>query len=270
MIDPKPLFDDDDRMPAVFRPATPSSVMPTLLDLTLTPAARPPAVAPMIPQTIGEDPLVSLALARGQTLFPAVIRSQAHIIRNLLSDLIPLDFARLSDFGRDTLDRSGRLVITIGALNERFRGIGLETVISDIVEHAKAQGSHKAGWRTMLSGLAPFNFAQARVQLDALRQRAESLMQEVAVCAEDIGRLHDVLMAEVATVAILNDLADHGSMGDLLSRRSSLLGNASQELTIAARQAETLLQLTEQWIMRVDETRDATLPALGFSAKPLD
>jgi len=267
MIDPIPLFDDEDAKPTAPKPV---SVVPTVLDFTLTPESRPPSAAAYVPQAMGEDPLVPIALARGQTLFPVIMRRQGHIIRNLLGDLIPLDFARLSVVGRDTLDRSARLTIALGTLNGRFHTLGLESLINGIVEHAKAQAalSHKIGWRSVLASARPFDLEQARAQLDAARRTLERLMREVVACAEDVSRLDDILTAEVAAFAILNDLADHGPMGDLLSRRSSLLNSARQEMTIAANQADTLRRLAEQWIMRVDETRDVTLPAIGVSAKP--
>ncbi|MCB8882284.1 hypothetical protein ACELLULO517_18700 [Acidisoma cellulosilytica] len=241
--------------------------MPTLLDLDAIPD-RPRTADAYSVHAIDEDPLVSVALARGVRLFPALMLSQAHLVRNLLGDLIPLDFARLSGFGRDTLDRSARLTIAIAALNERFHALDLEPLIGGIINHAKAHaaGNRKAGLRALLAGVMPFDPRQARTSLDAARSLAEGLLQEVATCAKDIHRLDRIMRTEAAALAILNDLADHGSMGDLLNRRSGLIDAANQEITIAGQQAETLRLLAEQWIMRIDETRDATLPALGFAA----
>jgi hypothetical protein len=263
MVDPTPLFDDDDGA----KPARRAPVMPTLLDLDNAPE-RPKPAATRFVQAIGEDPQVAVALARGEKLFPALLKSHGHLIRNRLGDLLPLDFARLSGFGRDTLDRSSRLTMAVAALNARFHALDPEALVTGIVAQAKvhAMGAKRTGFRAMLTGLVPFDAGEARARLEALRGLTEALLRDVSACVEDIGRLDLVIRTEVAALAILNDLADHGTMGDLLNRCVALIDAAAQELTIAARQGETLRRLAEQWIMRIDETRDATLPALGFTA----
>jgi hypothetical protein len=296
MVDPKPLFDDEETVaPAPAR----VTVRPLDLDLDPAPSSQPPAAvspldlpedAPVAPPPVavaplvlpeektpalvaapvviglGEHPYVAQAMKRGAALFPALMTESGFLVRNCLGQLIPLDFTRLSHFAGDTLARSAGLVGQVADLNRRFHEIDAQALVTGIVSHAR---DHAAGSGHsvigMLKTLKPFDDRAARTQLLAIRTALEHVLAVIEGAGQDVTRTERTLGVEAATLAILNDMGDHGTMGDLLARRAAMVQTALQETGIALTQIGTLIQLTQQWILRSDEVANVTLPALGFS-----
>jgi hypothetical protein len=297
MVDPKPLFDDDDQpeatrsapivapldlpddpvpprqdrhRPPVVVPLELPDDLPALRTPTFGPAGLDlPPDAPVVRPAIAvrEHPFVAGAMARGEALFPEVMRERGFQVRNLLSELIPVDFPRLADFADDTLHRAAALVDEVAALDQRFHQIDAETLITGIVERARTHAAHaKRSLVERLSGLVPFDERAARRQVEAIRWAVAAELVRIADAGDNQVRLSTTLTVEAAVLGILNDMGDRGAMGDLLSRRGSLLNAARQELDIMGRQIESLRLLAQQWMMRCDEVHTIILPALGFSA----
>jgi hypothetical protein len=300
MVDPKPLFDEeeppdapqagpvvmpldlpDDPMPDDPMPHDPLALPddlpaplgqpvrhPAVVALDLPPDApqqKAPSVRPAI--AAREHPFVASAMARGETLFPDLMRDQAFQVRNLLGELIPLDVPKLTDFAADTLQRVAALVDAVAALDQRFHEIDAETLINGIVERARSHAAHaKRSLVERISGLVPFDERAARHQVEAIRRAIAVELVRIADALDTQARLNTTLTLQAAVLAILNDMGDHGAMGDWLSRRGSLLDASRQELDIMGRQIEALRLLARQWMMRCDEVHTIILPALGFSA----
>ncbi len=239
------------------------------LDLTSDPlTSKPqrlaaPIVAPAI--AVHEHPYIASAMARGESLFPDLMRERGFQIRNLLDELIPVDFTKLANFADDTLRRVATLVSEVAELDQRFHQIDAERLITGIIERAKSHAANaKKSVIERLSSLVPFDEHAARLQIEAIRKAIEVELAGITDARDSGARLNMTLTTQAVALAILNDMSDRGTMGDVLARRCSLVNAAKQELEIAARQVEALQFLAQQWMMRCDEVRTVILPALGL------
>jgi hypothetical protein len=285
MPDPQPLFgDDDDARPGAagivvapldlaedepaMRAETGTGIRIEALDLSTDPphvAARTSPAVVALAIAGAEHPLVAYAMLRGAELFPDLMNECEFLVRNRLGELIPLDFARLSGFGADTLTKAAGLVSTVAALDERFQRIDAKRILETLLARAKAHTGQATSILGRLSPHLSFDAGGARIQIGAVR---DALMGELGVIdetADAVRRISETLRVEAAALAILKDMGDHGSMGDMLARRSSLIQLSLQESELALKQIGNIRSLAEQWIMRSDEFREVTLPALGFS-----
>jgi hypothetical protein len=229
------------------------------------------AVAKILPATVAfaittaEHPLVAKAMSRGEILFPDLMNESGFLVRNRLGELLPLDFARLSIFGADTVMKAGDLVSAVTALDERFNRIDAERILAVVLSRAKAHAGLATSLLGRLTAHVSFDIGAARIQIGSVR---DALMSELGVIDETADaacRVNGTLRTEVAALTILEDMGDHGPMGEILARRSSLIQVSLRETALALKQIGNIRSLAEQWIMRSDELRDVTLPALGFS-----
>ena len=300
MIDPKPLFDGedkprpagaldfhDDASPRVAA-AAPGSVSGsasvidvlakaplatgievaplTLTDVPARPALQPAGIA-VRPVGLYEDPGLAQAIARGTEKFPAVMRESGFLVRNSLNQLLPLDFDKLSVFGGATLQRVASLIGELTELNARLHEIDAERIIAHVVDAARAHAARRRQTSILglLGELVPFDATAAEIQVTAVHQALLRRLEQVASISDAMLRLRATLVVEVTTLAILDDMSDHGAMGDQLARRSLLFTTSLQEVATACSQIESLKKQLQDWTMRCDEVRTITLPALGYT-----
>ncbi len=264
MIDPRPLFEDDDFGTPQARPG----VVVGRLDLGDEP---PPAPAPSrVVSAIGDGDHAGLAqaMARGAARFPAIMQNAGFLVRNNLNQLLPLDFDKLANFGAGTLERAAAAMGEVATLNGRLAEIDAESILLRVVEAARAHGARKrqASLLGLLANFAPFDAHAAARQVAGLHHALLLRVDQVSAAADALERLQGTLSVEVTTLAILEDMSDHGAMGDMLSRRAALFQASLQEVAMALAQLESLRRQVQEWTMRCDEVLAVTLPALGYTA----
>jgi hypothetical protein len=298
MVDPKPLFDDDET-PAepVSAPDAPRTVQVVALDLSGTddtPApVRPaldlsssrPAVSasrvvtpldlgadepapvaiapePAIALAAGESPAVAQAMRQGAQKFPDVMREYGYLVRNDLSSLLPVGFQTLSDYGSDTLTRAADLIAQVARLGEDLHELDAENLLRTIVEHANSEHGHKS----LLDRLSMHGFdpQAAASQLLAIAQTIRGRLARADELADLLSRVHTTLIAQTTAVDLVSDMAELSQLGDAVTRKAKALSTSRQQVDLALRQVDTLRRQAEEWVMRADEIRTLTLPAMGF------
>ncbi len=280
MIDPKPLFDEESEANPVGAldlsdPAPPpvAGTAPGIvvgpLDLGNAPVAHAIRPAGIAVKAVGVDEFAGLAQAiqRGVVKFPAVMRESGFLVRNSLNQLLPLDFDRLTAFGGATLERAASLIGAVADLNARLHEVDAERLISNVVEAARAHAAHRRQTSILglLGELVPFDARAAERQIAGVHHALLLRLDQLAAVSEAMQRLQATLVVEVTTLAILDDMSDHGTMGEQLARRSMLFTTSLQEVATASSQIESLKKQIQSWTMRCDEVRTITLPELGYT-----
>ena len=268
MITPKPLFDDESEA-SPGGPAGPRhGVAVERLDLDDVAVAPAPSRVTVSAIGGGEYPALSQAMERGMARFPAIMQGAGYLVRNNLNQLLPLQSETLVAFGSGTLERSALLIGEVASINERLHEVDAEAIIARVVQSARAHAARtrQVSLLGMLSGLAPFDTRAAEQQVTGLQRALTLRLDQVAATSNGMQSLRATLSVEVTTLAILEDMSDHGTIGELLGRRSLLFKASLQELTAALSQMESLKRQLQDWIMRCDEVKAVTLPALGYTA----
>ena len=276
MIDPKPLFDEES--PARPDGALDLSEAPPValhgvavapLDLAdAAPVAAAPAYVPSAAIGLSEPTGLAAAMQHGLDRFPDIMRESGFLVRNNLNQLLPLDFDRLAGFGSPTLERAAGLIGEVATLNGRLHEVEAERIVSHVVEAARAHAARRrqVSLLGLLAELSPFDAQAAGQQVAAVHRALLRHLDGITATSASLKRLQATLAAEVTTLAILDGMADHGKMGEVLARRALLFNASAQEVAAALAQVESLALHVQDWTMRCDEVCTVTLPALGYTA----
>jgi hypothetical protein len=268
MTDPKPLFADESEAWQPVQPGPRHGIEVERLDLD--PVAVAPQAARVTVSAVGGGELSALnqAMDRGMARFPAIMQSAGYLVRNNLNQLLPLDYEKLAVFGSLTLERSAFLIGELTGVNERLHEVDAEAIITRVVQSARAHAARnrQVSFIAILSNLAPFDTAAAEQQVAGVQRALLLRLDQVTATSEAMQRLRTTLSVEITTLAILEDMSDHGAMGELLTRRSLLFKASLQELAAALAQMESMKRQLQDWTMRCDEVKAVTLPALGYTA----
>jgi hypothetical protein len=248
----------------------------SILDLPDLPEARrnregPPAstsqiTAPSEIFVVEEHPSIAPAMKRGQEKFPEIMKMSGFLIRNSLNDLVPLSFDSLSSHGSNTLTRAAGLVDRIAAATRAVAEVRAFEQIQDIVARADST-KHKVTLLGFIEkSVKPFDPVAANVHLTAIKEALQIKLRVVDELRQEMIRIKDSLAVEVATMAILSDMTDHADIGALVVRKASLFNVSLQEVQMALTQVTMIEKSAQEWVMRCDEVKTVTLPALGFRA----
>ncbi|MCX4161760.1 MULTISPECIES: hypothetical protein [Paraburkholderia] len=234
-------------------PDTPTPAPVTASPMTATASAAIP---------IDEHPSIAQAMVRGTEKFPDVMRDYGYLVRNNLNRIVPLDFRTLTDFGSDTLSRAADLIGQVVKVSQSLHDLGAEDLIKDILDRAGNAGKHKSMLNLLVSHT--FDPQAAMLQLTDIAQAIRQSLTQVDTIDDLLSRVRMTLTVETATIGIVDDMADRGTMGDMLARKASAMTTSLQEVDMAIRQAANIRRQAEEWVMRCDEVRTLTLPAMGF------
>jgi hypothetical protein len=288
MVDPKPLFDDetpddpvppsdnDGKAPHVAAQDEARPIQVVALDLSGTDHSPAPAVEvaplefgadpqpaasqPGVAMAIDESPAVAQAMRQGLEKFPQVMSTLAYLVRNDLNEILPVEFQKVAEYGSDTLTRAADLIAQVARLGPDLHEIDAENLLRTIVEHAN--GEHKKS----VFGLLAHSFdAQATSsQLAAIAQAIRSKLAHADELADLLTRVHTTLIAKTTAIDIVSDMAELSQLGDVVTRKATALSASRQQIQLAIQQVGNLRKQAEEWIMRADEIRTLTLPAMGF------
>ena len=165
------------------------------------------------------------------------------------------------------MERVASLIGEVAELNGRLHEVDAERIIAHVVEAARAHAARRrqTSLLGLLGELVPFDARQAELQIAFVHRALLLRLEQLAAMADAMRRLQATLVVEVTTLAILEDMSDHGAMGEQLARRSLLFTTSLQEVATASSQIESLKAQIQAWTMRCDEVRTITLPALGYT-----
>lgn len=226
----------------------------------LSGATFPGAVPP--PPSV-EDPGVAQGMERGEKLFPDIMKSTGHAIRNALASVMPLTFESLSNFGMDELARVADLVGQVSTMTDDLHKIDAAEQIRGIVADAE-RANAKPSLLDRVGIHSQFDLEAANAQIDAIRRRLSAELYKIRKASVDIERVMIPLNAAISVTRILADGAGQSELARVIERRASLFASSSAEVDIAKKQLENLRKLAEEGILQCDELKTVTLPAMGF------
>jgi hypothetical protein len=256
-----PLDLPDHRLPAVAAP----TVQIGPLDLPAQKITEPPPPIAASALDVNEHPGVAQALRRGEETFPEIMQNSGFLVRNALNRLLPISFKTVEGFGVETLNRAAGLVDRITEAVEKIHEVRAAELLAEIVAQADPTRHHSLLER-LSQTLAPFDSAAASLQIDAIRSALLQRLQAVDTLVEEMSRLRDTLSVDVATIGILSSMTDHADIGALVVRRGELFAVSLKEVDMALTQGRLVQKQVQEWVLRCDEVKTATLPALGFRA----
>jgi hypothetical protein len=212
-----------------------------------------------------EHPSIAAAMKRGEEQFPDIMKKSGFLVRNNLNALVPVTFDTLSSHGSATLTRAAGLVDKIAAATKAVHEVGAAEQIQGIVDHAD-RTKQKKSLLGLIGSMKPFDPAAANAHLTAIKEALRIKLRVVDELRQDMERIKDSLTVEVTTMAILSGMTDHADIGGLVVRRANLFNVSFQEVNMALTQVANIETSVREWVMRCDEVKTVTLPALGFRA----
>ncbi len=155
------------------------------------------------------------------------------------------------------------MVGDIAKLTEAVHEVGAESQIRDILERASPK--RRTGLLGKVAGaIAQFDASAARQHLAAIHQLLILKLPVLESYLSDLTTLRASVAIQEVVLSVLADMTDHGSVGDLVVRKSQLFAASLQEIDLATRQAVNIQRQVQDWCLRCDEASTVTLPALGF------
>ncbi len=208
-------------------------------------------------------PAVDQAVERLKNLYPAVDMIELTGIRSLLEKLIPVDFDRVQDFCLKELKRAASLIENITTGSKSITDIDADKIINTIIENAKKSRKGKSLVGFVL-GNDGFDPNEAKVQLSYVKKALMKQIDNVKSYKSDLKNSLSGLKTGLMVLSTLNDMSDHGSVGQIIERKSRMMTASIQELELAIRQIDAIDNQTKNWVMTCDEVVTVTLPALGW------
>ena len=222
---------------------------------------QPAAAQPSVAMAMDESPAIAQAMRRGMEKFPGVMGTLAYLVRNDLNEILPVEFQKVSEYGSDTLTRAADLIAQVARLGQDLHEIDAENLLTTIVEHAN--GEHKKSVFGLLTAHS-FDPQAASSQLAAIAQAIRSKLAHADGLADLLTRVQTTLIAKTTAIDIVSDMAELSQLGDIVTRKATALSASRQQIKLAIQQIGNLRKQAEEWIMRADEIRTLTLPAMGF------
>lgn len=232
----------------------------TLSEIFGETAADAPPAAP-IERT--EDPGVAEAMARGEKLFPEVMKASGHAIRDALVSVMPVTFESFANFGRDHPARIAELVRQVSAMTEDMKRIDASEQLRGIVADAE-QAKGKPSLFDRMGIHKHFDPAEAGQQIEVIRDALGTELYKIRKAAVDFERAMIPLEVAVAVSRILAEMTAETEIHALVARRAELFTASAAEAGMAKKQTENLRKLAEEGILQCDELKNVTLPAVGF------
>jgi hypothetical protein len=144
----------------------------------------------------------------------------------------------------------------IAAETQQWSAIDLAASIETILREAKP--AH--GLRKVLH--KHHDAAEIHRRLDVLLQATQLLGQRMDSLANEQASIAAALELHVAVLAVCVSMPS--SFADVLQRRVELFAQADRECQLAVAQIEALRKDVREGILRLDEVRNVTIPAMGL------
>lgn len=265
-MNPRPLFDDDTKIVVgaiEFFDAVPASRV-NVSALAFSEATISINPVPSIDVfVLDEAPAVVQAFKRGLELYPDIMRTRGHAVRNHFSALLPFTFEKLSDYGADILSHVAILVSDMVKTSESLHEIHATESVNKILNDADPT-KQVHGFKALLGGGGHFNLAAATHQLLMIEKALHAKLKPIDGKIEELSDAQESLKIYVATLSILQDMPAHAEHGALLARKANLFTVSMQEANIAVSQAKALQTQARESIMRCEEVRVTVLPSYGL------
>lgn len=210
-----------------------------------------------------EDPGVAEAMARGEKLFPDLMKASGPAIRKALLSVVPVTFETIADFGADPLARIAALVGEVSTASEDLRRIDAAKEVRDIVSEA-SRGKAKTLLLDAIGAGEPFDPVSADTRIDGTRGALVTERYKIRKMSVDLDRAMLPLDVAIGVLRILSEMATRDDLKTIIRRRADLFSASATEVAMAKKQLENLQKLAEEGIAQCDELKTVTLPALGF------
>jgi hypothetical protein len=235
----------------------PSPVSPLTFSAETTPQRPTGPSEPSKAFDEPEAPLVAPAMRAAAERFPEVCAEQERMLRSRLREILPFTFDGIAQYGRSDLDRNTTLMSRVTAETQQWSSLALAESIQAIVDAAKP--AHGLLGRVMHGSL---DSAEIHRRLVGLSQASEALCQRIDALVEEQASIVAAFKVHLAVLAVC--VAMPSRFTDVIQRRAALFALADQERRLVATQIETLCKGVREGILRLDEVRNVTMPALGF------
>lgn len=272
--DVSPLFDTEPATASAVGPEPGPAIAVTALDL---PASGPPpstiaplrfaeetapqvAAGPTAPSVAFDEPddlAVAPAMRHAAEKFPQLYAERERLLRSRFREILPFAFDGIAQYGRTDLERNATLLSRITAETQQWSTLDLAQSIQAIIDAAKP--AHGLLGKVMHG--SP-DAAELHRRLGGLSQASEALGQRIDALADEQLSVAANFKIHLAVLAVC--VAMPSSFTDVIQRRAALFAQADQECRLAATQIETLRKGVREGILRLDEVRNVTLPAMGF------
>lgn len=270
-VSPQVAALDLSEQPVIRQPTIRAAQATALVLPDLAAQERKPPVANQTPSdvfVVDEHPSVGPAMKRGEERFPDVMKKSGYLVRNNLNAVIPVTFDTLSAYGNSNLSRAADLVNKISEATRAVREVDAENQIQAILDQAKKPSQHMSMFGIIGAAFKHFDPVAAAAHLTAIKEALRLKLIAVEAVREEAERIRDTLGIEVTTLAILADMSDHSAdIGGMVNRRGNLFNVSLQEVNMALGQIAAIKKNAQEWVMRCDEVKTVTLPALGFQTK---
>lgn len=256
-------------------PATAPAIAVTALDMPAGSAQPPSPVSPLAftgetaPQRPAgpagpsvafeesDDPAVTPAMRHAAETFPELCVSHERLLRSRFREILPFTFDAIAQYGRCDLDRNTTLMGRVTTETQQWSALSLAESIQAIIDAARP--AHGV-FGKMLHG-SP-DAAEIHRRLGGLSQASEALGQRIDALLDEQGALAEAFKVHMGVLAVC--LAMPSRFAEVIQRRAALFAQADQERRLAATQLETLRKGVREGILRLDEVRNVTMPAMGF------
>jgi hypothetical protein len=138
---------------------------------------------------------------------------------------------------------------------QQWAAIDLGPSIQAILDAARRHGLKKVLHKK-------FDAAEALRRLGALAQATDLLGQRLDKLAAEQATLAAAFEIHTAVLAVCVSMPS--TFADVLQRRAELFAQADRECQLAQAQIETLRTGVQEGILRLDEVRNVTIPAMGL------
>ena len=203
-----------------------------------------------------DDPAVVAAMRDAAQRFPALCAEREILLRSRFREILPFTFDGIAQYGHPTLDRNTTLLVRVTAESQAWSELALAESIQAIIDAAKPGHGLFGFMHTTLDG------PEIHRRLGGLAQAADALRERIDALATEQADIADAFQAHLAVLAVC--ISMQSQFADVIQRRATLFAQAHQECQLAATQIQTLRTGVREGILRLDEVRNVTMPAMGF------
>jgi hypothetical protein len=269
-----PLFPTEPAEPTAT--AAPRVIAVAPLDMPAGPATPPPSAvsaltfaaettrqvptgpaAPSMAFDEPDAPSVAPAMRAAAERFAELFAEHERMLRSRFREILPFTFDGIAQYGRSDLDRNTTLMSRVTSETQQWSSLDLAESIQAIIDAAKP--AHGLLGKVMHTSL---DAAEIHRRLGGLSQASTALSRRIDELGDEQVSIAAAFKLHLAVLAVC--IAMPSSFADVIQRRAALFSQADQECRLAATQIETLRKGVREGILRLDEVRNVTMPALGF------